>query len=509
MSDRRIRKIVICGGGTAGWMAAAALAKALSSPDVAITLVESAEIGTIGVGEATIPPIVQFNKMLGIDENEFVEATHATFKLGIEFVDWRRLGHRYMHPFGLFGADMNQISFVHFWLRWVRSGGDSDSRLFNTEALAAYEGRFARTAGRGPGAGPAINYAFQFDAAAYAGYLRRFAERLGVNRREGRIVAVHQQGETGLIEAVELDSGDRIEGDLFLDCTGFRGLLIEDALHAGYDDWSHWLPVNRAAAVPCSRVSDPLPYTRVTAREAGWQWRIPLQHRTGNGHVFCDAFVTEDEAVGALMGQLDGQALAEPRILRFVTGTRRKSWVKNCVAIGLSSGFLEPLESTSIHLIQAAITRLLTLFPDRDFDPAVTERFNDDMARLIAGTRDFIVAHYKLTERKDTAFWRHCQAMAIPDTLEEKLELFRRRGEVMATSSDLFKDVSWFAILTGQGLVPEAFHPLAATMSDEDLRDNLAAIKAAIRDRVNALPSHQQFLDHCREAAAAAQARTR
>ena len=478
-------------------MAAAAFGKLLSSPEVSVTLIESEEIGTVGVGEATIPPIVQFNRMLGIDENEFLRETHATFKLGIEFVDWRRLGHRYMHPFGLFGADMNQISFIHFWLRWVAGGGDPDNRLFNTEALAAYAGRFARTAGPQPGSGPAINYAFQFDASAYAAFLRRLAERHGVVRREGRIARVHQGGETGFIEAVELAGGARIGGDLFIDCTGFRGLLIEETLQAGYEDWNRWLPANRAAAVPCARVGDPVPYTRATAREAGWQWRIPLQHRTGNGYVFCDAFISEDDAVGALMERLDGEPQADPRVLRFVTGKRRKSWVRNCVALGLSSGFLEPLESTSIHFIQVAITRLLALFPDRDFDPALANRFNDDMDRLLAGTRDFLVAHYQLTERDDTAFWRHCRAMQIPDTLAEKLQLFRERGEVLATGSDLFKDVSWFAILNGQGVVPDGYHPLADTMPDADLQRNLAAIRTKIQERVQALPPHGQFLEGC------------
>jgi tryptophan halogenase len=368
MQDNRIRDIVIVGGGTAGWMAAAALAKVVGTQAYNITLVESEEIGIVGVGEATIPPITLYNKLLGIDEDEFVRETHATFKLGIEFIDWRRIGHRYMHHFGLFGADMNGIPFSHYWLRSVREGGDPDNHHFNAEAEAARLNRFARTRDAAPTVMPSIHYAFQFDAARYAAYLRRYAEKLGVVRAEGRIVRVDQNSESGFIESVELSDGRAVAGDFFLDCSGFRGLLIEQALGAGYDDWGHWLPCNRAAAVPSARAEDPIPYTRAIAREAGWQWRIPLQHRTGNGYVFSDAFIGEDEAIAALMGRLDGPPQAEPRIIRFVAGRRRKGWIKNCVALGLASGFLEPLESTSIHLIQAGISKILSSFPDGSFD---------------------------------------------------------------------------------------------------------------------------------------------
>jgi tryptophan halogenase len=505
MQDRRIRSIVIVGGGTAGWMAAAALAKVAGTQTHSITLVESSEIGTIGVGEATIPPIQVFNKLLGIDEDEFLRETQATFKLGIEFVDWRRLDHRYFHHFGLFGADMKDgVSFGHYWLRWVKQGGNPDNLRFSSEAEAARLGRFGRIQASERGGLPNINYAFQFDAASYAAYLRRFAEKRGVERVEGRIVNVRQNGESGFIESVELADGRIVAGDFFLDCSGFRGLLIEDKLEAGFEDWSRYLPNNRAVAVPCARVEDPSPATRVTAREAGWQWRIPLQHRTGNGYVFSDAYIGEEEATAALMSRLDGAPGAEPRMLRFVAGRRRRSWIKNCVAIGLSSGFLEPLESTSIHLIQVAISKLLDLFPDRDVHPVLVDRFNREMDSLYESIRDFITAHYKVTEREDTPYWRYCRNMAIPDSLAAKLELFRTRGEVLVADDDLFREVSWFAILYGQGIVPQGYHPIADAMSEDDLTLTLSRIRAAIRQRVEGLPTHQAFLARCCASAAKA-----
>ena len=495
MDDRRIRRIVIVGGGTAGWMTAAALAKVAGTQLHDITLVESDEIGTVGVGEATIPPILVFNKLLGIDEDEFVRETHATFKLGIEFVDWKRLGHQYFHHFGLFGADLKGgVAFSNYWLRWVKEGGNPDNLRFNAESEAARLGRFARTP---PGRAdlPSINYAFQFDASRYAAFLRRYAEARGVVRAQGKIVRVHQQQESGFIEAVEIEGGRRIDGDFFIDCSGFRGLLIEDTLKAGYDDWSRWLPANRAAAVPCERVEDPVPVTRSTAREAGWQWRIPLQHRTGNGYVFSDGFISDDEAARALLSRLDGAPLADPKILRFVAGRRKRCFVKNCLAIGLSSGFLEPLESTSIHFIQVAISKLLDIFPDRDFHPGILDRFNEEMDLLYDTVRDFLIAHYKLTEREDTPFWRYCRNMDVPDSVETKFDLFRRRGEVLAQGYDVFRETSWFAVLYGQGLVPEGYHPLADTMSSDELSLTLGRIRAAIQQRVATLPSHQQFLD--------------
>ena len=499
MTPRPIRDIVIVGGGTAGWMAAAALSKVMGSQRYSITLIESDQIGTVGVGEATIPIISLFNSVLGVDEDEFVRETNATFKLGIEFADWRRPGHRYMHPFGQLGGDFGGVSFSHYWLRWMKAGGDPDPLLFSAEAQAAYRGRFQRTPNLKPAHLPKIHYAFHFDASLYAAYLRRFAEKRGVKRIQGEVVAVRQDGESGFIESVTLKDGRSVRGDFFLDCSGFRGLLIEETLKAGYDDWSQWLPVNRAAAMPCERVGEPTPYTRATAREAGWQWRIPLQHRTGNGYVFCNEFLHEDEAARLLASRLDGPALAEPRILKFVTGRRKASWVKNCVALGLSSGFLEPLESTSIHLIQTAISKLLAMFPKIGFDPVVIARFNLEMGRDYASIRDFIIAHYKVTEREDTAFWRYCKAMSVPDSLNDKLELFRTRGEVLAENHELFKEVNWFAVLYGQGLVPDNHHPVADVIAEDDLRLRFSQIRRAIQERVDGMPSQQAFIDqNCR-----------
>lgn len=492
----RVRDIVIVGGGTAGWMTAAALAKVIGTQIHSITLVESDEIGTVGVGEATIPPILLFNKLLGIDENEFIRETNATFKLGIQFVDWGRLGHTYMHPFGLFGADMNGVGFSHYWLRAVAAGGDPDNHRFVAEAEAARLGRFMRTPHKTPDR-PQINYAFQFDASLYAAYLRRFAEKRGVKRTEGRIATVGRHPESGLIESVTLADGQTVRGEFFIDCSGFRGLLIEGALQAGYDDWTRWLPANRAVAVPCDRVEDPVPYTRSTAVESGWQWRIPLQHRTGNGYVFSDAFISEDEATAALMRRLDAPAQAEPRVLRFVTGRRRKGWIGNCVAIGLSSGFLEPLESTSIHLIQAAISKLLALFPTGRHEPDLADRFNRDMDLQYESVRDFIIAHYKVSTRDDTPFWRHCRDMAVPDSLSARLESFRTRGEVMVDNHELFRETNWFPILYGQGLVPEGYHPLADVLSEDELKLRLTGIRAGIERRVAEMPGHAEYLDLC------------
>ena len=494
----RLRDIVIVGGGTAGWMAAAAFAKVIGTQAHSITLVESEEIGTVGVGEATIPPIMQYNALLGIDEDEFVRETNATFKLGIEFIDWRQVGSSYFHPFGKFGAAIKGgVGFMNYWLRWVQSGGDPDFSRFIAEAEAARMGKFARIQASADGQLPRINYAYQFDAATYAAYLRRYAERRGVVRREGRVVDVEQNSETGYIEAVKFGDGTRVAGDFFIDCSGFRGLLIEGVYKAGFDDWSHWLPNNRAAAVPCERVEEPTPFTRSTAREAGWQWRMPLQHRTGNGYVFCDAYIAEDEASRLLLERLDGEPLADPKILRFTAGKRRRGWVKNCLAVGLSSGFLEPLESTSIHLIQVAIMKLFEMFPMREVNPVLIDQYNREMDLLYDHVRDFIIAHYKVTDRQDTSFWQYCRNMVVPDSLAAKLELFKERGEAHAVPSELFGETSWFAVLYGQGLIPESYHPIANMLPEDELQLALARVRTAIRQRVDSLPSHAAFIERC------------
>jgi len=501
-----VRNIVVVGGGTAGWMTAAALSQVVGTQRYSITLVESEQIGTVGVGEATIPMILLFNKVLGLDEDVFIRETNATFKLGIEFVDWRKRGHSYFHPFGLYGADMDGVGFQHFWLRWARESGQTDHSLFNAESLAAKAGRFLRAPPQSLATLPKINYAFQFDAALYAAFLRRYAEARGVVRVEGKISGVERDGQSGHVSRLVLDDGRTIEGDFFVDCSGFRGLLIEETLGAGYDDWSQWLPCNRAAAMPCARAGELTPYTRATAREAGWQWRIPLQHRTGNGYVFSDAFIAEDEAVRLLGERLDGAALADAKVLKFTAGRRRKSWIGNVLAIGLSSGFLEPLESTSIHLVQAAIAKLLALFPKTGFDPRVVDKFNREMSLEYEQVRDFIIAHYKVTERDDTEFWRWCQAMVPPDSLTQRLEVFRSRGEVLVGQQELFKETNWFAILAGQGLIPEDYHAVADTIASDELRRRVGMIRSAINERVAGMPPHDLYLDKAGLLGAAARA---
>jgi tryptophan halogenase len=395
---------------------------------------------------------------------------------------------------------------MNYWLRWVQSGGDPDFRRFIAEGEAARENRFARIPASPDGQLPRLNYAYQFDAATYAAYLRRYAERRGAIRREGRVVNVEQNPLNGYIQAVKLADGTRVAGDFFIDCSGFRGLLIEGVFNAGFDDWSHWLPNNRAAAVPCERVEDPTPFTRSTARESGWQWRIPLQHRTGNGYVFCDSYISEDEASQLLLQRLDGKPLADPKILRFTAGKRRLGWIKNCLAVGLSSGFLEPLESTSIHLIQVAIMKLFEFFPLREVNPVLIDMYNREMDQLYDHVRDFIIAHYKVTDRDDTPYWRYCRNMTVPDSLAAKLELFRERGEARMLPGDLFSETSWFAVLYGQGLIPRSYHPVANALSEDELQLALARIGTAIRRRVDSLPSHADFIEGCCAARPAATA---
>ena len=497
MTSKPIRDIVIVGGGTAGWMTAAALAKIMGTERYTITLVESEQIGTVGVGEATIPMLQLYNSVLGLDEDEFVRETNATFKLGIEFVGWQREGEGYFHPFGKHGVDMDGIGFNHYWMRWARSGGKVDYNGFNLETEAARRQLFMRTEADG-GRLPSVNYAFQFDAAGFAAFLRRFCERRGVKRVEGKVAQVHQDQDKGHVTSVELEGGRRVPGDLFVDCTGFRGLLIEQTLKAGYDDWSAMLPVNRAVAVPCRSVEPPRPYTRATAREAGWQWRIPLQHRVGNGYVFSDRYTDVETATRTLLDNLDGEPLADPRVLSFTTGVRRKHWVGNVVAIGLSAGFLEPLESTSIHLIQVAISKLMAMFPRGAMPDVMADRFNAEMYAAYDDVKDFLIAHYHVTERDGSEFWRHVRTMDIPDTLAAKIETFRLRGEVMVSQTELFKETSWWAVLAGQGVRPQGYHPVADVISEDELKLRLSRIRAGILDRLNRMPQHADFIArHC------------
>lgn len=491
------RQIIIVGGGTAGWMTAASLARFLDSR-YRIHLIESDEIGTVGVGEATIPQIQLFNNALGLDENDFLRQTRGTFKLGIQFVDWLRPGHRYIHAFGQIGRALGLLPFHQYWLRYRAAGGELGIDAFSLNAVAALQNKFTRQP-KAPGTTlPPMTYAFHFDASLYAKYLRKYAEDRGVVRIEGKVQHVPLRGEDGSIEAVVLADGQRIGGELFIDCSGFRGLLIEQTLRTGYDNWSHWLPCDRAMAVPCARSDEFTPYTRSTARGAGWQWRIPLQHRTGNGYVYCSRHLSDDEAAATLLANLDGEALADPRPLRFVTGKRKKFWNRNCVAIGLSAGFIEPLESTSIHLIQTAIARLLAFLPEGEIQPADVDEYNRQSAFEFERIRDFLVLHYKSVERNDTPFWDHCRNMPIPEELQRKIDLFAASGRIVRHDDELFTEVGWLQVLLGQGVLPAHHHPLAEQLSADELTGFMNMIRAVIQHEVAGMPSHAAFVArHC------------
>ena len=495
MTRNLLDDVVILGGGTAGWMAAAALGNVLEGTQTRVTLVESEEIGTVGVGEATIPPIISFNTMLGIDEDTFVRETQATFKLGIEFVDWLEKGHSYIHPFGDFGRDFDAIPFYQYWIHRALAGKRDDLFSYALMVEAARKGKFMRPLKDRPqSALSGINYAFQFDAALYARFLRRYAEGKGVTRVEGKVAEVAHDSETGHIRVLHLESGRSIPGDFFIDCSGFRGLLIEGALATGYDDWREHLPCDRAWAVPTRRSEFPIPYTRATAREAGWQWRIPLQHRTGNGYVFCSEFVDEEAAKKTLIAHLDGEPLAEPRLLRFVTGKRKQVWNCNVLALGLAAGFMEPLESTSIHLIQTSIARLLTHFPDRRFDPSDIAAFNARTDREYARVRDFLVLHYTATRRDDTPFWRHCSKIARSADLSRRIAQFEAAGRIYEETGDVFGTASWLAVMYGQGIDPQGSNPLIAKLPLERIDAVVGKIGDTIRHAVDTMPSHEEFI---------------
>ena len=498
MQHPPIQTIVIVGGGTAGWMSATALATVLKGSH-RIRLVESDEIGIIGVGEATIPHIASFNRILGIDEDAFLRATQGTFKLGIEFVNWGRLGDRYMHGFGRVGQDLWTVPFDQYWRKMRKLGRAAPLEQYSITRMASKAGRFQPPRADLPNSPLGeIAYAYHFDAALYARHLRGIAESRGVQRVEGRIVQVHQRPADSHVTAVQLESGRQVAGELFIDCSGFRGLLIEQTLKTGYEDWTHWLPCDRALAVPCEPVPQPTPYTRSTAHRAGWQWRIPLQHRIGNGHVYCSAHVSDDEAAATLLANLDGRPLADPRPIRFATGMRRKLWNANVVAVGLASGFLEPLESTSIHLIQSTIQQLIDFFPSRAFRQTDIDAFNRRARFQFERIRDFIILHYHLNQRSDAPFWQACAHMAIPDTLAEKIALYRSSGRTLRVDNELFTEVAWLQVMEGQNLEAESYHPLADLIDPDQTQAYLDSVREVIAKCVQTMPTHAEFIaQHC------------
>jgi len=492
-----VKRVVIAGGGTAGWMAAACLSHTLG-PLLEITLVESDEIGTVGVGEATIPTLFTFHNLLEIDEREFMAATGATFKLGIRFENWLRQGDAYIHSFGLTGKDHWTAGFQHFWLEGRQRGLAREYGAYCLELRAAEENRFAHLPRGG------MNYAFHLDATRYGQYLRRRAEARGVQRVEGRIGEVQLDPAGGDIAALQMADGRRIEGDLFIDCTGFRALLIGEALGVPYEDWRHWLPCDRALAVPTPSTGPAVPYTRAIAHEAGWRWRIPLQHRVGNGVVYSSRHISDERAREILLGAVDGQPLAEPRPLRFVPGQRHEVWRRNCVAIGLSSGFIEPLESTSIHLIQRGLIRLMQMFPSQGIAPADVAEYNRQAQAEIEHIRDFIILHYHLTERDDSPFWNHCRTMALPEGLQHRIALFRESARVFRVPNELFAENSWIQVMLGQGVLPQGHHPTPRLMNDAELEAFLERIRSEVSRTLARLPEHEGYVrGWCAEAAPA------
>jgi tryptophan halogenase len=489
-----IRKVLIVGGGTAGWMTAAALSKVLDTKGVQVTLVESDQISTVGVGEATIPPITTFNQILGIDEAEFMRATKGSFKLAIEFRDWMGPGHRYLHPFGNFGLDIEALKFHQFWLRAHHEGWAPPIDDFNLPATAATDGKFMLPS-KDPGQVlSSLKYAFHFDASLYAKYLRGYAEQRGVTRVEGKVASVGQDGETGFITGVTLEDGRVLEADLFVDCTGFRALLIEQTLKTGFEDWGHWLANDRAVALQCEMGGDGLsPFTRATAHEAGWVWRIPLQHRIGTGYVYSSKHISDEDALKTLEKSLDGAPTQQPNFIKFRPGRRKQIWNKNVVAIGLSSGFLEPLESTSIHMIQAGITKLLALFPDRGFNPVEIAEYNRLTILQVELIRDFIILHFHANNRPEP-YWQQLREMEIPADLKRKMDLFRASGRLFQSDYDLFAEPSWIAVLLGQGVTPERHDPLVDQYDEAFLKGQMARLASVVRQTSDALPTHEQFI---------------
>lgn len=490
--NKPIKRVVIAGGGTAGWLAASLMKKVLGKA-VDITLVESEAIGTVGVGEATIPPIRLVNQVLGIDEAQFLHDTKATIKLAIRFENWKTKGESYYHTFGAPGKSMAFCHFHHYWVKARQQGLKDDLWDFDLNYHAAEAGRFAQINAKDPVV--ELPFAYHFDASLYAQYLRKLSENMGVVRKEGKISRVQRFTDSGFIQALHLESGDVVEGDLFVDCTGFKGLLIEEALGAGYDDWSHLLPCDSAIAVPSERHEKTAPYTRSIAHDAGWQWRIPLQHRNGNGHVYSSRYISDDQACDTLLSNLDTKPLGDPKLIKFTTGRRRKQWYKNVVAVGLSSGFLEPLESTSIHLIQSAIVRLIQLFPHNGFAPSLETEYNKQSELEFEQIRDFLVLHYTVNERTDSAFFNDMRNITLPDSLAHKIALFKESGNLLREQNDLFLESSWLQVLYGQGIIPKDYHGLVNSVPEVQLNQMLTRLLEIKKEPIAKLPTHDEYIN--------------
>jgi len=491
-------EVVIVGGGTAGWMTAAGLVGVLKPDQCRVRLIESDEIGAVGVGEATLPQMRDFNDLIGIVESDMMRKTNATFKLGIEFRHWGFEGSSYVHPFGVHGKAMGGVAFHHQWTRARLNGVPSDIEDYSYAIIASRRNRFDFPVKDPAAINSTYNYAYHFDAGLYAKYLRGWCETRGLRRTEGKVRNVTLNPVSGDVASIAMESGETITGDLFIDCSGFRGLIIGQAMDVGFEDWTRWLPCDRALAVPTTRSDDFTPYTRSTAREAGWQWRIPLQHRTGNGYVYSSAFISDDEAAATLMANLDGEPLADPKPIRFRSGRRTASWTGNCIAIGLASGFLEPLESTSIYLTQVAIMNLLKLFPRPKIDPALAVEFNRIVDNEYDRVRDFLILHYHANTRTDSDLWRHCREMEIPDTLREKMALFEHRGHIAQYKDGLFSPPSWLSVFLGQGITPAGYHPMADNLPLDVVTSEMAAMRERVSSRVDAMPAHDAFVrDYC------------
>lgn len=492
----RLKKIVIVGGGSAGWMTAAALSSLLPKGTASLTLIESDKIGTVGVGEATIPDMINFNAMLGINEAEFLKATKGTFKLGIEFIDWGKKGESYLHPFGQHGVDMQGIDFHQYWLHSKASGEKTDLQDFSICAVAAAKNKFSLPNPNPKSVLSHLRYAYHIDATLYAKYLRNYAEQRDVQRVEGIVAAVDQTPENGEISELTLEGGQKIQGDFFFDCTGFRALLTEKTLGVAFRDWSHWLPCDTAQTVATERVGPLLPYTKATAKTAGWQWRIPTQHRTGNGHIYSSRYMNDNEAKDILLDGLDSKPIGEPRKIRFKTGCRETFWTKNCISIGLSAGFLEPLESTSLYLIQMGISRFISLFPTANVSTVVRDEYNTQMQKEFDQVRDFIILHYAATERDDSPFWNYCRTMDIPDSLKRKMNLFQEAGRVFRYDDELFSKPSWVAVCIGQNILPKAVDPIVSSLPAEQVNHSLNSMRAAMNKTAQNMPTHEEFLQH-------------